>query len=99
MRLNDGTADAKSHARPLGLGRKEGVENLMRLLRREPDAGIADRYHELAVFGSRGDDELACAIQIFHRVDAVGHEVHQHLLQLDAISHYLGQIFGQFRLN
>jgi hypothetical protein len=62
MQFNDGTADAKSHTGPLGLGRKERVKDLIRLFRWEPDTGVADRYYEMAVFGLRGDDELACTI-------------------------------------
>jgi hypothetical protein len=32
MRFDDGAADAKSHAGPVGLGSKEGIEDLLRLL-------------------------------------------------------------------
>jgi hypothetical protein len=32
MRFDDGAADAKSHAGAMGLGSKEGVEDLLRLL-------------------------------------------------------------------
>jgi len=60
MRFNDGTADPKSHPGPLRLGGKERIKDLIRLLRREPHAGIADREHELAVLGlQRADDRLA----------------------------------------
>jgi len=97
MRFNDGTADPKSHAGPLRLGGKERIKDLIGLLRREPHAGIADRDHQLAVFGLlRLDGEFARPIYIFHRIDAISHEVHQHLLQLHAISHDLRKIC-QFR--
>ena len=57
MRFDDGTADPKSHAGPLRLGGKERIKDLIRLLRREPHACIADRDHQLAVFGLlRADD-------------------------------------------
>jgi hypothetical protein len=36
MRFHDGSADAKSDVSAMMFGGKEGVENLVRLLRREP---------------------------------------------------------------
>jgi len=36
MRFDDGAADAKSHAGAVGLGSKEGIEDLVRLLRGSP---------------------------------------------------------------
>jgi hypothetical protein len=57
MRFNDGTADPKSHAAPVRFGGKEGIEYLIRLLRGQPHAGIADRHPKLLVFGAvRADD-------------------------------------------
>jgi hypothetical protein len=38
-------------------------------------------------------------IHISHRVDAVHHEVHQHLLELHAISHDLREVCSEFRPN
>ena len=99
MGLNDGTADSKSHAGALKFGGKERIKDLVRLLSGQPDTGIADRDQQLTVFRSlRLDREFARPIYIFHRIDAVGHEVHQHLLQLHAISHDLRKIC-QFRLD
>src|SRR5207237_493755 len=73
-------------------------EDLVRMLHGQPDAGIADAYRELPVFGSlRLDGELARPIHILHRVDAVRDEVHHDLLQLHAISHDLGKICRQLR--
>ena len=51
MRFDDGTADTKSHTSPLRLGGKERTKDLVRLLRRKPHAGIADREQNLSVFG------------------------------------------------
>jgi hypothetical protein len=51
MRFNDRTADTKSHAGAMRFGSKERVKDLIRLLRRKPHAGIADRNREMAVFG------------------------------------------------
>ena len=98
MRFNDGAADGQSHTGAVRLRRKEGTKDLVRLLRRQPHTGIADANHKLLVFCSlRLDSELARSIHILHRIDAVGDEVHHHLLQLHAISHDLGKICRQLR--
>ena len=65
----------------------------VRLLRRQPDAGIADRNHQLPIFRPpRPDDELACLIDILHCIDAVHDEVHHDLLHLHRVCHDLGKI-------
>src|SRR6266446_8226611 len=59
MRFNDRSADAKSHAGAVRLGGKECVEDLVRLLRGQPHARIADGHEDLLVLSSlRLDDEL-----------------------------------------
>ena len=40
MRFHDGAADAKSHAGAVNFGGKEGIKDLVHLLRRQPHAGI-----------------------------------------------------------
>src|SRR6266850_1495010 len=80
MRFNDRTADAKSHAGAMELGGKEGIKDLVRLLRRKSHSGIADGHQNLLVFRSRLDHELPRTVYIFHRLDAIDHKVHQHLL-------------------
>src|SRR6202521_1879134 len=91
MRFNDGAADPKSHTGAVSLGGKEGIEDLVRLLRGQPSAGIADRHHDLlAVRTPRADGKLARRIHLFHCIDAVHDEVHHDLLQLHTVSHYLG---------
>src|ERR1700682_3300576 len=52
MGFNDGTADGQSHAGPLNFRRKERIENLVRLLRRQSHAGIAHGYEDVLVFRS-----------------------------------------------
>src|SRR5260370_7574036 len=58
MRFNNGAADAKSHAGPVGLGCKAGVEDLFCLLRGQPYAGIAHAdpnsliFHSLRLHGN-----------------------------------------------
>src|SRR5580700_1069630 len=93
MGFHDRSADAESHADALRFGSKERIKDVVRLLGWKPDAGIADRYQHLAIFSTvRLDGELARAIHILHRVDAVHHEIHQYLLQLHSISPDMGKI-------
>ena len=78
---------------------KEGVEDLVRLLRGQPNAGIADTNHKLLVSRSvRLDGEFARPLHILHRIDAVHHEVHHDLLQLHAIPADLRKIRRQLHL-
>ncbi len=93
MRFHDGAADTKSHACAITLGGKERIKYLVRLLRRQTHAGIADRDHQLRAFGAlRLDRKLARPGHILHRFDTINHEVHQHLLQLHAVGHNPGKI-------
>src|SRR5882724_9682331 len=95
MRFKDGTTDAKPHAGPVELGGKEGIKDLVRLLWGKSHAGIAERHQNLLVFRLRLDHEFPATFYIFHRLNAIDHEVHQHLLQLHTISHNPGKIFYQ----
>jgi hypothetical protein len=52
MGFHDGAADAKSHAGAVRFGSKEGVEDVIRVLRWEADSRIADRHHNLLVLPS-----------------------------------------------
>src|ERR1700675_1987275 len=98
MRFYDGAADAKSHAGAVSLSGKEGIEDLVRLLRGEAHAGIADRHHELLALRTvRVDGKLARPIHILHGIDAVHDKVHHDLLQLHTVSHYLGKRLRQLR--
>jgi hypothetical protein len=52
----------------------------------------------LVVFRSlRLDRELARSVHVLHRIDPIDHKVHEHLLQLHAIPHDLGNIFCELR--
>src|SRR3979490_309517 len=92
MRFDDGAADGQPHTGPMNLRGEERIEDLVRLLRGQPYAGIADRYHKLLVFRSpRLDGKLARPIHILHRINAITDEVHHDLLQLHAIAPALGK--------
>ena len=49
MRLDDGATDGQPHTGPVILGRKECLEDLLRLLRGESRSGITDRDQQLTI--------------------------------------------------
>src|SRR5438552_15751172 len=80
MRFNDGAADPKSHAGPMRFRGKERIKDLVRLLRRQAYAGIADPHHGLLTPRAlRFDGQLACTVSHFHSLDAIAPDVHAHL--------------------
>src|ERR1700722_17745261 len=86
--LDNRSADAKAHPGAVFLGRKESVEYLASLVRGKPNSSIFDRYQKLFVAVVLGAErELTGAIDGLHCVDAIDHQVHQYLLQLDAVCH------------
>ena len=96
MRFNYGATDGQSHADPMGLRGKEGVEDLVRLLRGQPHTGIADTHHKLLVSRSvRPDSEFARSIYILHRIDAIHDKVHHDLLLSHAIPPDLRKVCRQ----
>src|ERR1700682_1499338 len=101
VRFNNGAADPQSHARAVSLGGKERIKELVYLLRWQPRAGIADRDEHLTILTTalRLDGELARPIHSLHRINAVHHEVHQHLLELHSMSHDLREVCSEFRPN
>jgi hypothetical protein len=100
VRFNNGAADPQSHAGAIGLGGKECIKYVIYLLRWKSHAGIGDRDQHLTIATAlRLDSEFARPIHILHRIDAVHHQVHQHLLQLHAISHDLREVCSELRPN
>ena len=61
MRLDDRPADGEPHADAVILRREERAEDLVRLLRRQSHAGVADRDQQVTVVGFRRDGELISA--------------------------------------
>ena len=85
---------------PLVLVVKNALKDLVRLPRWKSHAGIADRDQQLTILAAlRLDGEFARSPHILYRVDPIHHEVHQHLLQLHAISHDLRDVCSEFRPN
>src|ERR1700733_2353601 len=84
MRLDDPPTDGKSHPRALRFCGEECVEDALGLIDGKPDAGITHRNQELTLLDPlRCDGKVTACLS--HRLDAVEHQVHQNLLQLNAI--------------
>src|SRR3984893_14098743 len=84
MRFDDPPTDGQSHTGALRFRGEECLENTLGFIDGKPDARIAHRNQWLAILGPlRCDGQLTT--RVLHRLDAVEHEVHQDLLQLDAI--------------
>src|SRR5947207_11375242 len=76
MRFNDGAADGQSHTGAMPLGGKESIEDLVRVLRRQPYPCIADRNHKVLVLRwLRLNCELAPPIHVLHGVDGIHDEI------------------------
>jgi hypothetical protein len=92
MRFDDGFADGQAHAAALRLGRKERVE--------DPPAAAPCRCR-LQGSGSgvlpRLQFDRKDATRVVHRLDAVQHEVHQHLLDLHAVRTDGGRVASKTR--
>src|SRR5260370_34105533 len=96
VQSDDRSADRKPHAGALRLGGEECIEDPGRLLRGQSHAGIADRDHQVTTLGSlRFDDQFTYRAQLLDGVDAIEHEVHEHLLQLHAVCLDLGKPRGK----
>src|SRR5882724_538209 len=93
MRLDNRAADWESHAGTVSLRGEERAEDLLGLLQRQSDASIADRDHHLAILDSlRPYRKFTCGTYVLHGVEAIEHQVHEYLLQLDTVCHNPGNI-------
>src|SRR5260370_38805424 len=95
MRLNDRPTDGQPHTSPVILGRKECPEDLVCLLRGQSHTRIADRDQQLTIADFRLDGELPSVSRSLHSIDAVEHEAHENLLQLDTVCHHLGKLLSK----
>ena len=84
MRIDDFAAEGESDAGAVWLGGEERLENTFRSLDRKPDARITDRNHQLTVSAPLRRYRERAATS-FHGLDAIEHEVHENLLQLNTI--------------
>jgi len=73
------------------VGRKERIEDLLRLMPGQPYAGIRYGHHQSLFFRVLRLDVSSRGPSTSSSRRCVDHEVHQHLLQLHAISHNFGR--------
>jgi hypothetical protein len=73
----------------------ERIKNPFAILRRQSYAGIADRNQELT-FGTQSRPDGQFAARVFHGLDGVQYQVHEHLLKLYAISQDVRHMFVEF---
>src|SRR5271156_5408198 len=93
VRLDDRPADRESHAGALWFRGKEWVEDLLRLFWLESRAGIANRDQELTLLILlRLDGKFTSSAHVLHGIDAIEHEIHKNLLQLNPVRRDLGKI-------
>src|SRR5262245_3440899 len=86
MDLDDRAADRKPEAHAVLLGREERLEEARRGALRQAAAGVAhDELDGVAVAPDRLDRQLARRAVVAHRLEAVAHQVEDHLLELDRI--------------
>src|SRR3974377_1498174 len=96
MRLDDGAADGQPHAAALSFGGKEGIEYSVGFARRQPHSGIAyGNLHSAVLSWLRLNREDPA--RGIHRLDAVEHQVHQDLLELNPIGVDLRQALSRLR--
>jgi hypothetical protein len=88
MRFDDRPRDRKFHAKTVGFGAEEGIEDALCDLRIEARAGVFDR--DLGIVrrsAGNGDAQLPPAVgECGHGLNAVHGKVQQHLLQLDLVA-------------
>ena len=78
--------DCQAHAAALRLRRKECVEYLVNLAQGQPGPCVMNRNLDLAILTQLRLHRKHAA-RVLHRLDAIQHEVHQHLLQLHPVRH------------
>src|SRR3954469_4403110 len=93
MGLDDRAADREAHAHSVGFSREQRVENPIEVLRADSCPAIRNRYHDAVAFvWLRFDAEHPWIFLGGHRVNGIGDQVDEHLLQLTSISSHVRQV-------
>jgi len=71
----------------------ERLEDLIRTVNRQADTRVADANEQIIVRGALHRNRQLSA-RVLHRIDGVQHQIHEHLLHLDAIRHDLRDALG-----
>jgi len=100
MRFDDGPTDGQSHAGALGLGGVEGIKDVFCNVWRQSYAHISYRNQNLSgLVLLRADGKFSTSRDVLHGFDAVEHQVHEYLLQLDTVGDDLGKIVREIGAN
>ena len=95
MRFDNRAADWEPHTGTVRLCGKERAEDLFGLLRRQANPRITDRDPQLSVLDLlRADRKFTCGA-VLHGLNAIQHQVHEYLLQLDTVCHDPGNILRE----
>src|SRR4051812_27063731 len=97
MTLDDRSADGESDAHPLRLRGEERVEHALGLVWLDAYPRIAHTQTDPVVVAARraNHDLTGTVLDLSHGFERIAKEVDHHLLQLDAVSHYLWQSLRQ----
>src|ERR1700733_3100222 len=101
MSFDDRPAYRETHSHAVGLGGEESIEDTVDISWGETGATILDRNNNTIVAFELGRNaQPSFSIHnCLHRIDSVGDEVQDHLLQLHPIGAYKWQIFIQRSVN
>jgi hypothetical protein len=91
MRFDDRLADCQAHAAALWFRSKERIKYLLGVGQWQPGACVIYRDLDLAVFAQLRLHRNHAA-RVRYRLDAIQHQVHEHLLKLHSIRHGHGKI-------
>ena len=86
MRFDDRLTDCQAHAATLWFRSKERIEYLVGLSQGEPGSCVIYSDLDLAVLAQLRLQSKHAA-RVLHRLDAIQHQVHEHLLKLHSIRH------------
>src|SRR5580698_4275846 len=94
LRFDDRLADGEAHAAALRFRCEERVEDALGVARGQPGSCVFYRDLDVAVLTQlRVDGQHAACV--LHGLEAIEHQVHEHLLQLDPIGHTARKIVTQ----
>ena|ERR1700742_2743372 len=98
MRFYDRSADGKPHSHAIFFGGEESIEDLVEIC--YSNTLIPDLSEEHTVlFPGMDHKYLRPVSDSLHRFYGVQYQIHQDLLDLDLISHNLGEIFRQLKID
>ena len=101
MGLDDGSANRQAHARTLGFGRKERMEDAVHVFRINSGPGVFHHdQHAVGFADHRFQPQRPGAIgDCIHCFNSIRDQIGDNLLQLDPIRQYRRKLRNQLRLD